>query len=389
MEVNRILQGNCVEILNDLPENSVDMIFADPPYNLQIENNLLRPNEKKYDGVADEWDKFATITEYDKFTLEWLKSCKKVLKDDGTIWVIGTYHNIYRIGTILHDLGFWILNDIIWVKTNPTPNFRGTRFTNAHETIIWAKKSKKGKYTFNYNTMKKINGNKQMRSDWLIPICQGKERVMVEGKKAHSTQKPEALLSRVILSSTNIGDLVLDPFFGSGTTGAVAKKLKRNWIGIEKNQKYIEVARNRIDKINSPTKIEDKYFKTFSKRDLPRIDFVKLIEMGMLGVGETLYSPNKKFEAIIKVDGTLSFRDFVGSIHKLSAFLLNKSRHNGWDFWYVIKNKEFISIETLRIKYRKEYLQIEIETDLDLNDRNVSKEIKENAIDKYFTLSDK
>ena len=247
--LNKVFQGDCVNVLKEIEDNSVDLIFADPPYNLQLKNNLYRPNKTKVDGVSDNWDKFNSFNEYDIFTNNWLLECNRVLKDNGSIWVIGSYHNIFRVGKIMQDLGYWILNNILWIKKNPMPNFMGTRFTNAHETLIWASKSKDSKYTFNYQLMKSMNENKQMRSDWYIPLCRGEERLMIEGKKAHSTQKPEELLRRVILSSSDEGDIILDPFFGSGTTGAVAKKFNRNFIGIEKEIDYISIANNRINKV--------------------------------------------------------------------------------------------------------------------------------------------
>ncbi|MEP9411955.1 MAG: site-specific DNA-methyltransferase, partial [Candidatus Brocadia sp.] len=290
LKLNHIYQGNCVEVLNSLPEKSVDLIFADPPYNLQLQGELWRPNQTQVDAVDDEWDKFDDFSTYDDFTKEWLASARRVLKDDGTIWVIGSYHNIFRVGKIMMDLGFWILNDVIWYKTNPMPNFRGTRFTNATETMLWAKKSQEQKkYTFNYHVMKNLNDEKQMGNVWTIPICSGEERIKVNGKKAHSTQKPEALLYRIILSSSSVGDTVLDPFFGSGTTGAIAKKLKRNFIGIELEDKYIEVARERIDAIPTPL-FEDSLLVTKSKRDEERVTFGQLIEAGYLQIGQPLYS---------------------------------------------------------------------------------------------------
>ncbi len=249
LPLNQILLGNCIEILNTLPENSVDLVFADPPYNLQLQNDLYRPNLSKVDAVNDKWDKFANFEEYDNFTRDWLLACRRVLKETGTIWVIGTYHNIYRVGAIMQDLGFWILNDVIFIKNNPMPNFRGVRFTNAHETLIWAKKEKGAKYTFNHHAMKALNDDLQMRSDWHLALATGKERIKSNGAKAHPTQKPEALLYRVIMSTSNPGAVILDPFFGSGTTGAVAKKLGRNWIGIERDKKYIRVAQKRIDAV--------------------------------------------------------------------------------------------------------------------------------------------
>ena len=246
LPLDEILPGDCIDILEHLPAKSVDLIFADPPYNLQLQQELWRPNMTRVDAVDDAWDRFTSFQAYDEFTRRWLQGCRRVLKDTGTLWVIGSYHNIYRVGTILMDLGYWILNDVVWIKTNPMPNFRGVRFTNAHETLIWAQKERGARYTFNYHDMKALNDDLQMRSDWHIPLCTGAERIKVNGEKAHSTQKPEALLYRVILSSSNPGDVVLDPFFGSGTTGAVAKRLSRHWIGIERDERYIAVARERI-----------------------------------------------------------------------------------------------------------------------------------------------
>jgi site-specific DNA-methyltransferase (adenine-specific)/modification methylase len=356
LPLNRILEGNCIEILNSLPEKSVDLIFADPPYNLQLQNELIRPNQTVVDAVNDEWDQFGSFAEYDRFTRRWLMGCRRVLKDEGAIWVIGSYHNIFRVGSIMMDLGYWILNDVIWHKTNPMPNFRGTRFTNATETLIWAKKSADQKsYTFNYHTMKNLNEEKQMQNVWHIPLCTGAERIKINGKKAHSTQKPEALLYRVILSSSNSGDIVLDPFFGSGTTGAVAKKLKRNFIGIEIEPKYLEVAEQRIASIPSPL-FEEDLLVTFSKRNLPRVSFGQLLEAQYLNVGQPLYSKGREYSALIKADSQLKMNNFVGSIHKAAAKALDKSAHNGWDFWHYENDiGQLVSIDVLRDKYRKEY----------------------------------
>lgn len=355
--INKIITGDCLHVLhNQLPEKIADVIFADPPYNLQLDGELYRPNETKVDGVDDEWDKFSSFQEYDAFTEQWLKGCQRVLKDTGTIWVIGTYHNIFRIGKIMQDLGFWFLNDIIWVKTNPMPNFRGTRFTNAHETLIWAAKSKEQSgYTFNYQAMKMLNEEKQMRSDWVLPICSGKERLRLNDKKAHSTQKPEALLARVILSSSKIGDLILDPFFGTGTTGAVAKKLGRNWLGIEREEEYALIAQDRIAKIAMPQG-DDDLFTTPCRKDLPRVPFGNLIEAGLLKIGEPLYSKEGKKQAIICSDSSLKVKDFRGSIHQAGAFVQGKKACNGWDYWFYREQGELISIDVLRKKYREEFL---------------------------------
>lgn len=353
---NNIYSGDCIEILREMPEESVDLIFADPPYNLQLQNNLVRPNQTMVDAVDDEWDQFANFDDYDNFTIAWLRECRRVLKSTGTIWVIGSYHNIYRVGNIMMDLGYWLLNDVVWHKANPMPNFRGTRFTNATETLLWAKKSKQQKkYTFNYHSMKNINDEKQMQNVWHIPVCRGAERIMVDGKKAHSTQKPEALLYRVIMSSSNVGDLVLDPFFGSGTTGAVAKKLKRDFIGIEKAEQYVSVAKQRIEAIPEPL-IADEFFETPSKRNKPRVKFSSLIECGYLQPGQTLWSKQRDHTAIIKADGQIQCNDFTGSIHQVAAHVQNQKAFNGWDYWFTDHNGELISIDEIRERYREEKL---------------------------------
>ncbi|MGB8982799.1 MAG: site-specific DNA-methyltransferase, partial [Anaerolineales bacterium] len=301
LPTNSILHGDCIEILKSLPENSVDLIFADPPYNLQLQNDLYRPNMTKVDAVNDGWDKFEGFAEYDDFTRGWLSACRRVLKETGTIWVIGSYHNIYRVGGIMQDLGFWILNDIVWTKNNPTPNFRGVRFTNAHETIIWAQKKKGAKYTFHHQSMKALNDDLQMRSDWYLPIVTGKQRLKLNGKKAHSTQKPEALLYRVIMASSNPGDLVLDPFFGTGTTGAVAKKLGRQWIGIERDRKYIRVAQKRVDTAQEA----DREALHVEKQKPARVPFGALLENGWLQPGQVLYFAKDGLRAKILSNGHL------------------------------------------------------------------------------------
>lgn len=358
--LDQILQGDCVEVLNSLPEKSVDLIFADPPYNLQLQQELYRPNMTKVDAVNDKWDQFGSFKSYDEFSHSWLSACKRVLKDTGTIWVIGSYHNIYRVGAIMQDLGYWILNDVIWIKTNPMPNFRGVRFTNAHETLIWASKAKGAKYTFNHHAMKGFNDGKQMRSDWVFPICSGSERVRINGKKAHSTQKPEALLYRVILSSSNPGDVVLDPFFGSGTTGAVAKKLHRHWIGIEREEKYIQVALERISKI-VPEMFADAVFDVSDKKRLaPRVDFSSLLEAGFLSPGQELYfRENREQVARIRADGKLVLPDgTVGSIHQVGKHLMNGSPCNGWQHWYFARADGGLRvIDELRELYREKCLK--------------------------------
>ena len=276
---NSIIEGDCIEAMDALPAGSVDMIFADPPYNLQLSGELHRPNNSRVDGVEDDWDKFATFADYDRFTHDWLSAARRILKPTGSLWVIGSYHNIFRVGATLQDLGYWVLNDIIWRKTNPMPNFRGKRFTNAHETLIWCAKSEAAKPTFNYQAMKALNDGIQMRSDWLFPICSGSERLKIDGRKAHPTQKPEALLHRVLLAASNPGDLILDPFFGSGTTGAVAKRLGRDWIGIEREADYIDIARDRIEAVE-PATGDVTTLTTPSKRTEPRVPFGSVIEEG-------------------------------------------------------------------------------------------------------------
>jgi len=347
--LDQIIQGDCVQVLNALPEKSVDLIFADPPYNLQLSQELWRPNMTKVDAVDDDWDKFSGFSEYDLFTREWLSACRRVLKDTGTIWVIGSYHNIYRVGTALQDLDYWILNDVVWVKTNPMPNFRGVRFTNAHETLLWAQKIRGARYTFNHHAMKSLNDELQMRSDWAIPLCTGKERIKVNGEKAHTTQKPEALLYRAILSSSNPGDVVLDPFFGTGTTGAVARKLKRHWIGIERDKGYIAVAQARIDAVQADM-LSDEFFVFPSKRDRPRIPFGALLENGLLTSGQNLYfGKTGETTARVLANGTIKHNGMTGSIHQVGREIQN-APCNGWEHWYYLdKNTgERVVIDKLR-----------------------------------------
>jgi DNA modification methylase len=358
LNLDEIYQGDCREVLTVLPEKSVDLIFADPPYYLQLQNTLLRPNLSAVDAVDDEWDQFSDFAAYDEFTRDWLTACRRVLKDDGTLWVIGSYHNIYRVGTILQDLGFWILNDVVWVKTNPMPNFRGVRFTNAHETLLWCKKSKEQKkYTFNYHAMKMFNDEKQMRSDWEISLCTGSERLTVNGEKLHATQKPEALLYRVILSSSNPGDVVLDPFFGTGTTGAVAKKLGRHFIGIEREEAYIRGARTRVDSIalqRFPDEVLGKYS---TKRSAARIAFSALLENGLVLPGQRLYfRKHREQSATVLADGSLQLKNGErGSIHKMGAQLGNLPACNGWEHWYFENaDHELEVIDALREKVRKD-----------------------------------
>ena len=352
LPLDQILQGDCIDILNSLPEKSIDLVFADPPYNLQLHNQLWRPNMTRVDAVEDTWDKFEDFAAYDRFTRDWLKACRRVLKDTGTLWVIGSYHNIYRVGAILMDLGYWILNDVVWIKTNPMPNFRGVRFTNAHETLIWAQKIKGARYTFHHHAIKSLNDGLQMRSDWEIPLCTGKERMKLDGTKAHSTQKPEAILYRVILASSNPGDIILDPFFGSGTTGAVAKKLHRHWIGIERDPAYIQIAQRRNDSIPNEPFVEDVFvFQT--KRNRPRVPFGVLLENGLITPGQTLYfGKSGDRTATVLANGSLQHNRIIGSIHQV-AREIQKAPCNGWDHWYYLDETsgERLPIDKLREVY--------------------------------------
>jgi site-specific DNA-methyltransferase (adenine-specific) len=335
LKINQVHLGDCIQLLEGHPAETIDLVFADPPYNLQLSGDLYRPNMTKVDAVDDDWDQFESFQAYDEFTSRWLSACKRVLKPDGALWVIGSYHNIYRMGKILQDQGFWILNDVLWIKTNPMPNFRGVRFTNAHETLLWAVKSKSSKYTFNHQAMKVFNDGLQMRSDWLLPICTGAERIKIDGEKAHSTQKPEALLYRVILSSTNPGDLVLDPFFGTGTTGAVARKLHRNWLGIEQDAGYVDLARKRIDEIKVAP-FDEAVFDVRDRRYREaRIPFVELLAYGLLSPGQALYfQESRELQAHIKPDGKLRMNGKEGSIHQLGKALSGGKPCNGWEHWY-------------------------------------------------------
>jgi modification methylase len=353
LPLNQILQGDCIEMMNSLPEKSVDLIFADPPYNLQLGGDLHRPNNTKVDACDDHWDQFDSFKAYDEFSKAWLKAARRILKDDGTIWVIGSYHNIFRVGVTLQDMGYWMLNDVIWRKTNPMPNFRGRRFTNAHETMIWCSKSEKGKYKFNYEAMKAFNDDVQMRSDWLLPICNGGERLKDEdGNKAHPTQKPESLLYRVIMASSNPGDVVLDPFFGTGTTGAVAKKLGRNFIGLERETDYIKVAEKRIKAITG--EIDTSLLTTPAKRQAPRIPFGTLLERGLLEPGTVLTDAKGRYEAMVRADGTLSAANFRGSIHQVGAKVQDQQACNGWTFWYMEQGGNRVCIDELREQVRAE-----------------------------------
>ncbi|MFC7702889.1 site-specific DNA-methyltransferase [Plastorhodobacter daqingensis] len=352
LPLNEILAGDCIEVMNSLPEGSVDLIFADPPYNLQLRGDLHRPDNSKVDAVDDAWDQFSSFEVYDRFTRDWLKAARRLLKPNGAIWVIGSYHNIFRVGAALQNEGYWILNDVVWRKSNPMPNFRGKRLTNAHETLIWASKAEASKYTFNYEALKALNEGVQMRSDWHLPICTGHERLKdANGDKAHPTQKPESLLHRVLVATTNPGDVVLDPFFGTGTTGAVAKMLGRNFIGIEREDNYREVARRRIDRIRAYDRSALEV--TGSKRAEPRIPFGQLVERGMLRPGEVLVSPNGK-SAKVRADGTLIGNDVKGSIHQVGAALEGAPSCNGWTYWHFKRDGKTIPIDLLRQQIRAE-----------------------------------
>jgi len=334
-----------------LSEASVNMVFADPPYNLQLAGELLRPNNQtRVDGVDNSWDRFETFAAYDKFTEDWLAESRRLLKPDGTLWVIGSYHNIYRVGTILQDMGYWILNDVIWRKTNPMPNFRGRRFTNAHEILIWCARDKESRYRFNYEAMKNLNDDLQMRSDWLLPLCTGPERLKKKGKKAHPTQKPEALLHRAILAATEVDDLILDPFLGSGTTGAVAKKLGRRYLGIERDAGYVKLARDRIAQVR-PVK-DKELLTTPAKRTQPRIPFGWLVERGILEPGTALTDQRRRYTARVRADGTLVTADFRGSIHQVGAFLQKAPACNGWQFWHKEDKGKLVVIDVYRQKLR-------------------------------------
>jgi len=348
---NKILKGDCIEVLKSLPDNSVDMVFADPPYNMQLGGELHRPDNSKVDAVTDHWDQFESMRQYDDLSEAWLKECRRVLKDNGTLWVIGSYHNIFRVGAKLMDCGYWILNDVIWRKNNPMPNFRGTRLCNAHETLIWASKHEKSKFTFNYDALKEMNDGLQMRSDWLIPICNGGERLKDdEGTKVHTTQKPEALLYRVLMTASKPGDIILDPFFGTGTTGAVAKKMGRHFIGIERESKYIKAAQARIDAIETG---DISAFKLEKKREEIRIPFSMLLENGIIAPGAILTCPKGKNNATVHADGSLIVDGHKASIHKLGATLQNAPSCNGWTYWHTSENGKSIPIDDLRQIMRK------------------------------------
>ncbi|MEO1490605.1 MAG: site-specific DNA-methyltransferase [Pseudomonadota bacterium] len=353
LSLDSIIAGDCIQAMRSMPDASVDLVFADPPYNLQLKGDLHRPNNSLVDAVDNAWDQFDSFAAYDAFTRAWLGEAKRVLKPDGAIWVIGTYHNIFRLGTALQDLGFWMLNDVVWRKTNPMPNFRGKRLTNAHETLIWAAPTEASKPTFNYDALKELNEGLQMRSDWLLPICSGGERLKdANGDKAHPTQKPEALLHRVIVGTTNPGDVVLDPFFGSGTSGAVAKRLGRRFIGIERDEAYIDVARRRIAKVK---RLDASALKvTQSKRAEPRVPFGQLVERQLLQPGDVLTSANGRHSAKVRADGTLVSADTTGSIHKVGATLEGAPSCNGWTYWHFKRDGQPVPIDVLRQQIRAE-----------------------------------
>ena len=350
---NTIIEGDSSAILSQLPEKSVDLVFADPPYNLQLGGGLTRPDQSQVDGVNDRWDRFDSFDAYDLFTHQWLEACRRVLKDDGAIWVIGSYHNIFRVGAILQDTGFWIQNDVIWRKSNPMPNFKGTRFQNAHETLIWAARSENSRVTFNYDALKAFNEDKQMRSDWTIPLCTGGERLKDgSGKKAHPTQKPEALLRRILLATTRPGDLVLDPFSGTGTTAAAAKSLGRDYIGIEADSGYARLSRSRL---KSVTPLEPADLETVKgARSAPRVPFGALLENGFLKPGDRLFSRGRRHAARIRVDGSLTTGEATGSIHRVGAQLMQAPACNGWTFWHYEDKGKLAPIDLLRRRYRSE-----------------------------------
>jgi modification methylase len=353
LPLNQILGGDCIEVMNGLPAGSVDLIFADPPYNLQLKGDLHRPDNSLVDAVDDHWDQFSSFEAYDRFTKRWLAAAKRLLKPNGAIWVIGSYHNIFRVGAALQDQGFWLLNDVVWRKSNPMPNFRGKRLTNAHETLIWAGRDETSKYTFNYEALKALNDGVQMRSDWVLPICTGHERIKDEaGDKAHPTQKPESLLHRVMIATTNPGDVVLDPFFGTGTTGAVAKMLGRDFIGIEREESYRKVAADRLSRVR---KFDASALETTgSKRNEPRVPFGQVVERGMLRPGEALFSIGNRFKVTVRADGTLIGNDVKGSIHQVGAHLEGAPSCNGWTYWHFKRDGKMVPIDILRQQIRAE-----------------------------------
>jgi modification methylase len=352
LPLDQVLLGDCVELMRMLPAASVHCVFADPPYNLQLRGELRRPDDSLVDGVDDDWDRFTDFAAYDAFTRDWLTECRRLLRKDGTLWVIGSYHNIFRIGAILQDLGFWLLNDVVWRKSNPMPNFRGRRFTNAHETMIWAARGRDSRHRFNYQAMKSLNDDIQMRSDWLLPLCTGPERLRNQhGMKLHPTQKPEALLHRALLASTAPDDIVLDPFLGTGTSAVVAKRLGRRFIGIERHPAYVEAAWGRIRRIRPAT---DALATTPSKRDAPRIPFGSLVETGRVPPGTVLHDRARRVSATVMADGSLTSGAHQGSIHRVGALVQHVPSCNGWTFWHVARDGALVPLDTLRAEHLAE-----------------------------------
>ena len=349
LPLDQVLLGDAARMMRMLPSASVDCVFADPPYNLQLRGELRRPDDSLVDGVDDDWDRFTDFAAYDAFTREWLAECRRLLRKDGTIWVIGSYHNIFRIGVILQELGFWVLNDVIWRKSNPMPNFRGRRFTNAHETLIWAARQRDSRHRFNYQAMKALNDDLQMRSDWLIPLCTGPERLRNEhGLKLHPTQKPEALLHRALLASTGAGDVVLDPFLGTGTTAAVAKRLARHFIGIERHPAYVEAALARLRRVRAAT--GEALATAVTRRDVPRVPFGSLVERGLIGPGALLFDRARRVSATVVADGSIRVGTRQGSIHKVGAEVQNAPSCNGWVFWHIERDGKLLPLDTLRVE---------------------------------------
>ncbi len=349
LPLDEIVMDDCIAAMAALPDACIDMVFADPPYNLQLGGDLFRPEGGRVDAVDNDWDKFATFAAYDTFTRAWLGEARRILKPNGTLWVIGSYHNIFRVGAVLQDAGFWILNDVVWCKTNPMPNFKGTRFTNAHETLIWASRDEGSRYTFNYRAMKSLNDELQMRSDWSFPICGGPERLKRGGVKAHPTQKPEALLYRILLACTNKGDVVLDPFFGTGTTGAVARRLGRHWIGIEREPAYVEVAQARI---NEALPLDESAVTTMqSPRNAPRVAFGTLVETGLIAAGAQIFDARRRWVATVRVDGSIAQGETTGSIHQVGAAVQGAPSCNGWTFWHIETEGRIVPIDALRQRF--------------------------------------
>src|SRR5215203_4040714 len=352
LPLNEILLGDCIANLEKLPPESVDVVFADPPYNLQLEGALTRPDQSIVDAVDDDWDTFASFSAYDAFTRAWLLAVRRVMKKNATLWVIGSYHNIFRVGTALQDLNYWILNDVVWRKANPMPNFRGRRFTNAHETLIWASKGSDAKsYTFHYEALKAGNEDLQMRSDWFFPLCTGEERLKgADGRKVHPTQKPEALLARIMLAASSPGDVILDPFFGSGTTGAVAKRLGRRFIGVERDGAYAAAARARIASVE-PLAAEA-LARAPAKRSEARVPFLTVVEGGLITPGEALLDERRRHKALVRADGTLALGPAIGSIHKIGALAQGLPACNGWTFWHAERKGSLVVIDAFRARVR-------------------------------------